>query len=129
MPIYQYSHGKERIEIKEKNIKIIKDTNKMIVWDEFSREWFDYSPTATVGYIVSQRKDNELKIAYVKLGSVRVAYSKTSPQQGIYVDRIALPTDECKIKWEGHNMIDKLIDCDINEQIKQEFEINIEDYL
>ena len=70
-----------------------------------------------------------LKIAYVKLGSVAVGWNKTTPIQGICVETIPMPKEALD---EDQNILDnlvKLVDCDIFAKIKEEFDIEITDYL
>lgn len=86
-----------------------------------------YGGPAVVDYIVSKRLGNCLKNAYVKLGKVPLGWFSSTPQHGIFIEKIPLPEP---FKWKlNQPTIDKLVDCDIPKKIQQEFGIDIQLYL
>jgi hypothetical protein len=82
-----------------------------------------------MAYTVSQRLEDILKIAYVNRGGITLPdWDITNPANGIYLERIPLPTDESMIDWDVRTYFKKLVDCDVPAAIQQEFGIDILHY-
>ena len=82
---------------------------------------------AVVDYSVNMRTTTGIRIAYIKLGNVPLGWFRSTPQQGIYIEKVPLPQP---FEWiENWPPLEDLVDCDIPSKIEQEFGIDISQYL
>jgi len=127
MPAWLKMMYRDFKEIKEKNLEI-----KRVICAVHTTGEEDYmrvGKPVVMAYTVSQRLEDILKIAYVNRGGIILPdWDTTNPANGIYIERIPLPTDESKIDWDIGTYFTRLVDCNVPRAIRQEFGINILPY-
>jgi len=113
--------------IKERNIEIKRVICAIHTTGE--EDYMRVGKPVVMAYTVSQRLEDILKIAYVNRGGITLPdWDITNPINGIYIERVPLPTDESKIDWDVRTYFKKLVDCNVPAVIQQEFGINIKPY-
>lgn len=111
--------------LEDRDILIRKKVCQVYMVDEGER--IPNGRPGVVNYVVSMRTPATLKTAYVKLGNVPLGWFCSTPKKGIFIEEIELPNPfEWKKDWPP---LEKLIDCDVPSKIKEEFGINIFQYL
>lgn len=121
MPLCIPSYETEKEYLEERDILIQRKICTIYMCEEGERI-IEGGPSV-LSYTISKRTSTSLKNAYIKLGNVPLGYFSSTPQQGIYIEEIKLPE---KFKWKSKwPSLEKLVNCNIQAKIKEEFGIKV----
>ena len=125
MPLCTWEYTQDERYISDKDILIRKRRIQIYMVGEGER--VPDGDAILTDYTVSTRTPTTIKTAYVKVGDVCLGWFTLHQPKGICIKEILLPTPfGWKEKWPS---LDKLIDCNISEKIREEFGITIGHYV
>ena len=128
MSTYLFMLRRDLISVKNPDLEIKRVIGTIHTTGE--EEYIHAFRPKVLGYTVSQRSSDSLKIAYVGMPPVEFGWYMTTPDhRGITIVNTLLPTDESKINWDPLSQLENSIKCNIPEKIKEEFGIDICNYL
>ena len=127
MPICIPKYHTEERYLPDKNILIRKRICTIVSEKDLWGDRTTMGGPGLIDYTVNERTVTSVKTAYVKLGNVPLGWFSSTPEQGIYVEETPIPEP---FEWEkSWPPLTELVDCDVESRIREEFGININDYV